>query len=152
MLARVNLFFAWFMMLQIFFRNGLTIAGVWLLGTLGMPALLSEKFGWLAGAMFLFFALLIARHLMGELLPGVGKPEGKGYKLGHRVLFISSALAFGVFILPVIIDNIRSEGFQVMISMFLVDFMYMSLAVFGVGISLVYQSAQPASTTPNLNT
>lgn len=149
MLAKINLFLAWFLMVQIFFRNMLTIVGAWLLHTLGMPAPLHEQFGWLAGALVLVSVLLIIRNAMGELPPGVGKQEGKGYQLGHRVLFASSLLAFGVYILPMVVNSIHSEYLQEMVSMFVIDFMYLALAVFGVGVSLIYQSAQPAVTNPN---
>jgi hypothetical protein len=150
MLAKINLFVAWFLIVQIFFRNMLTIVGTWLLYTLGMPVPLHEQFGWLAGALMLVSVLLIIRNTMGELPPGVGKREGKGYQLGHRVLFASSLLAFGVYILPMLVKSIHSEDMQEMVSMFVIDFMYMSLAVFGVGVSLIYQSAQSAVTNLNL--
>ena len=146
MLAKLNLFVAWFLMVQIFFRDMLTKVGVWLLAILGMPAPLHEQFGWLAGALTLVSVLFIIRNFMGELPPGVGKREGKGYKLGHSFLTASSLLALGVYTLPMFVESIHSEFLQVTVAMFLVDFMYMSLAVFGVGISLIYQSAQPAAT------
>ena len=148
-LAKINLFVAWFLMIQIFFRDMLTFVGTWLLGILGMPAPLHEQFGWLAGALILVVLLFSIRHVLGELPPGVGKREGKGYRLGHRVLFAGSLLAFGVYILPMVVNIIHSEDLQVLVSMFVIDFMYMSLAVFGVGISLIYQSAQPVVTNPN---
>lgn len=148
MLAKINLFVAWFLMVQIFFRNMLTSVGTWMLHTLGMPVPLDEQFGWLAGALMLVSALLVLRNAMGELPPGVGKREGKGYQIGHRVLFAGSLLAFGVYILPMVVNIIHSEDLQVLVSMFVIDFMYMSLAVFGVGVSLIYQSVQPAVTNP----
>lgn len=148
MLARINLFVAWFLLVEIFFRNMLTTVGTWLLYKLGMPAPLHEQFGWLAGALMLMSVLLVIRNLLGELPPGVGKRDGKGYKLGHRVLFACSLLAFWVFILPVFVEHIHSEFLQVTVSMFVIDFMYMSLAAFGVGISLIYQSTLPSVAEP----
>ena len=148
MLAKFNLFSAWFLMVQIFFRNGLTTIGVWLLANLGMPAPLHEQFGWLAGALMLVSVLLIIRNSLGELLPGVGQRGGKGYKLGHLLLSVSSLLALGIYILPMLIERIPGEFLQVTVSMFMVDFMYMALAVFGVGVSLIYQSSLPAVAEP----
>ena len=72
MLAKSNLFVAWFLMLQIFFRNGLTKIGTWLLGILGLPVPLNEQFGWLAGTLLLVSVMLVFRNSMGELPPGVG--------------------------------------------------------------------------------
>lgn len=149
MLAKINLFVAWFLMGQVFFRNTLTIVGTWLLHALGMPAPLHEQFGWLAGALMLLSVLFIIRNVFGELPPGVGKRDGKGYKIGHRVLFASSLLTSGVYLLPMLVDGIHNEGMQVLVSMFVIDFMYLALAVFGVGISLIYQSAHPAVTNSN---
>ena len=149
MWAKVNLFVAWFLITQIFLRNVLTILGAWLLFTLGMPAPLHEKFGWLAGSLILVTALFILRHLMGELPPGTGKREGKGYRMGHRVLFASSLLALGVYVLPIVETNIHSEFMMVTVVMFVMDFTYIAMALFGVGISLIYQSAQPVVTNTN---
>lgn len=145
MLAKINLFVAWFLMVEIFLRNTLTKVGTWLLSILGMPAPLDAQFGWLAGALILVSVLLVIRNLLGEL-PPEGKREGKGYKIGHRVLFGCSLLAFWVFILPIFVERIHSEYLQVTVSMFVIDFMYMALAAFGVGISLIYQSSHPAAT------
>ena len=149
MWAKTNLFVAWFLMVQIPFLNLFTLVGEWLLGVLGMPAPLHGQFGWLVGSLMLVSALLILRNAMGELPPGVGKREGRGYRVGHRMLFASSVLAFGVYILPVVVGSIHSEDLQVTASLFVTDFMYLALAVFGVGISLIYQSAQPVVTNPN---
>jgi hypothetical protein len=150
MLAKINLFVAWFLMVQIFFRNMLTIVGTWLLYTLGMPAPLHEQFGWLAGGLMLVSVLLVMRNFLGELPPGVGKRDGKGYRFGHRVLFANSLLAFGVYILPMLVNIIHTENLQVLVSMFVIDFMYMALAAFGVGVSLIYQSAQTSVINPKL--
>ena len=148
MWAKINLFVAWFLMLQIFFRNQLTFLGAWLLGILGMPAPLPAQFSWLAGSLILVALLLVLRNVIGELPPGAGKRDGKGYRVGHRFLSASSVLAFGVYILPVVVERLPNEYLQVTVSMFVIDFMYVSLAVFGVGISLIYQSAQPAPPLP----
>lgn len=146
MWAKVNLFVAWFLITQIFLRNVLTIVGNWLLFALGMPAPLHEQFGWLAGSLICVTALFILRHVLGELPPGIGKPEGKGYVLGHRVLFASSLLALGVYVLPIVETEIQSELMRVTLVMFVTDFTYIAMAIFGVAISLIYQSAQPVVT------
>ncbi len=147
-LAKINLFVAWFLMVQIPFLHLFIVVAEWLLGILGMPAPLYGQFGWLLGSLMLVSVLLILRNAMGELPPGVGKREGRGYQVGHRMLFASSLLAFGVYILPVVVGSMHSEDLQVSVSLFVTDFMYLALAVFGVGISLIYQSAQPAVSIP----
>ena len=145
MWAIINVFVAWFLIGQIFFRNVLNIVGAWLLSTLGMPAPLDEQFSWLVGALLLLAVLLILRNALGELPPGVGKREGKGYRLGHRVLLASSVLALGVYVLSIFESQIHSEFLLVTTVMFVMDFTYIAMALFGVGISLIYQSAQPAT-------
>ncbi|MEO8343017.1 MAG: hypothetical protein ABI536_04275, partial [Gallionella sp.] len=86
MKAKVNLFVAWFMSLQIFFSAVMAQISTAILGTLGVPALLDKKLGWLMGALILLLVLFFLRKVMGELPPGTGTPGGKGYKLGHGLV------------------------------------------------------------------
>jgi hypothetical protein len=49
-----------------------------------------------------------------------------------------------------LVNIIHTENLQVLVSMFVIDFMYMALAAFGVGVSLIYQSAQTSVINPKL--
>lgn len=145
MKARINLFVAWFLTMQVFFSAVLAQLGALLLGKLGMPAPLDEQFGWLVGALVLLSVLLIVRHKLGELPPGVGKPGGRGYKFGHGMVLASSLLAFGVYVLPFFIPNIHNPGLLTAVSSFVIGIMYPALGLFGVGMSFIYQSTLPVT-------
>jgi hypothetical protein len=143
MKAKINLFAAWFMVLQIFFSSVLAQVGAGLLGALGMPAPLDDQYGWLVGALILSSALFILRRVMGELPPGTGKPGGKGYKFGHGLVLASSVLALGTYILPFFISGIQNPGTLDALSTLIIGLMYPALGLFGVGMSFIYQSALP---------
>jgi hypothetical protein len=143
MKAKINLFAAWFMVLQIFFSSVLAQVGAGLLGALGMPAPLDDQYGWLVGALILSSALFILRRVMGELPPGTGKPGGKGYKFGHGLVLASSVLALGTYILPFFISGIQNPGTLDAVSTLIIGLMYPALGLFGVGMSFIYQSALP---------
>lgn len=143
MKAKINLFVAWFMVLQIFFSSVLAQVGAGLLGALGMPAPLDDQYGWLVGALILSSALFILRRVMGELPPGTGKPGGKGYKFGHGLVLASSVLALGTYILPFFISGIQNPGTLDAVSTLIIGLMYPALGLLGVGMSFIYQSALP---------
>jgi hypothetical protein len=143
MKGKINLFAAWFMVLQIFFSSVLAQVGAGLLGALGMPAPLADQYGWLVGALILLLVLIILRRVMGELPPGTGKPGGKGYKFGHGLVLASSVLALGTYILPFFISGIQNPGTLDAVSTLIIGLMYPALGLFGVGMSFIYQSALP---------
>lgn len=143
MWSRINLFVAWFFVLQIFLNNVLAELGSGVLAVLGMPPPLDEKLGWLVGAL-IFIALLFAiRVFLGELPPGAGHPAGSGYKLGHGLLLLSSVLAIAVYLLPFFIHDIPSRDLQMMAAKIAVGLLYPALGLFGIGASFIYQSALP---------
>ncbi len=146
-MARLNLFIGWFLVLQIFLNNVLSEAGSGLLGWLGMPAPLPEKLGALVGALLLITALLLVRVYFKELPPGVGKPQGNGYTLGHRLIFASSVCALGVYVLPFFIHTMQNQVLEVFLAKVVIGMLYPALGLFGFGLSLIYQSALPTAPT-----
>lgn len=145
MLAKGNLFVAWFLIAQVFFNDVLAAIGTMVLTVLGMHPSLAGMFGWLVGALTLVSLLMIVRNAMGELPPGVGKRGVKGYKLGHSLLLVSSGLSLGVYVVPMFIASIDSHNIKVLLASFAIGFMYTALGLFGFGLSLIYQSALPAT-------
>lgn len=144
MVARINLFVAWYLVLQIFLNNVLVEFGTGLLGMLGMPELLAERLGWLVGALFLIATLLIVRVYFKELPPGAGKSGGRGYKLGHGLVLGSSIFAVGVYVLPFFIHDIQNQVLSIFLAKVVVGMLYPALGMFGFGLSFIYQSAMPA--------
>lgn len=146
--ARINLFVGWYLVLQIFLNNVLAELGTGVLGMSGMPAPLPDQLGWLVGGLFLITLLLMIRVYFGELPPGAGKPEGRGYKLGHALIFGSSVLAIGVYVLPFFIHDIQNQVLEVFLAKVVIGMLYPALGMFGFGVSFIYQSALPALTHP----
>ena len=144
--ARINLFVGWYLVLQIFLNNVLAEMGTGLLGWLGMPTTLADRFGWLVGALFLVALLFTVRVYFKELPPGVGKPDGRGYQFGHALIFASSVFAIGVYVLPFFIHDIKNDVLQLFLARVVVGLLYPALGLFGFGISFIYQSALPAVT------
>lgn len=145
MAARINLFVAWYLVLQIFLNNVLAELGTAVLNILGMHDLLADRLGWTIGALFLIAVLLVVRVIFGELPPGAGKPEGKGYKLGHGLVLGSSFFAIGVYVLPFFIHTIENQVLSVFLAKVVVGMLYPALGMFGFGLSFIYQSAMPAA-------
>lgn len=141
MFACVNLFIAWFLAMQIFMSGVLAEVGTGVLFVLGIA--LHEELGWLVGAIFLAAILYIMRLVLGELPMGTGKPGGRGYKLGHGLLFVSSLVAFCVYVLPVIIPLVHNQGTLLLLSYVKVGFVFLALVLFGFGLSFVYKSSLP---------
>jgi hypothetical protein len=144
--ARINLFVGWYLVLQIFLNNVLAELGTGLLGMLGMPAPLPDQLGWLVGALFLVAILLMVRVYFGELPPGTGKPEGRGYKLGHALILGSSVFAIGVYVLPFFIHTIQNPVIETALAKLVIGMLYPALGMFSFGVSFIYQSALPAGT------
>ena len=148
MKAKINLFVGWYMTLQVFFSTILAQLGAVLLGLLGMSVPSARHYGGLVAALMLLAVLLILRNTVGELPPGTGKPGGKGYKLGHGLVLASSVLALGTYVLPFFISSIQNPGTVDALSTFSIGIMYPSLALFGIGLSFIYQSTLPPATNP----
>lgn len=145
MAARINLFVAWYLVLQIFLNNVLVELGTAVLNVLGMPELLADRLGWTVGALLLITVLLVVRVVFGELPPGAGKAGGKGYRLGHALVLGSSFFAIGVYVLPFFIHTIENQVLSVFLAKVVVGMLYPALGLFGIGLSFIYQSAMPAA-------
>lgn len=139
--ACVNLFVAWFLIMQIFMSNVLAEVGTGVLFVLGIA--LHEELGWLVGAIFLAAILFLMRLVLGELPLGTGKPGGRGYKFGHGLLLGSSLVAFCVYVVPVFVPLIHNSDVLMALSYVKVGFMFLALVLFGFGLSFVYQSSLP---------
>lgn len=142
--ARINLFVGWYLVLQIFLNNVLAEFGSGLLSMLGMPETMAAKLGWLVGGLFLVAVLLAVRVYFRELPPGVGKAEGRGYKLGHGLILGSSVFALGVYVLPFFIHGIENPVIATALAKLVIGMLYPALGMFGFGVSFIYQSALPA--------
>ena len=76
-------------------------------------------------------------------LPPQGKPEGNGYKIGHRVLLAGNILASLLFVFHLFASGIESYNTHLVLNTFTTSFGYFAMGCFAIGFSLIYQSSLP---------
>src|SRR5574340_245348 len=92
-----NIFAAWFLMLQTLAMGWVAAMGRLLLELLGVATTEGDIPGRLVGALLLLLIVFLVWYFMHGL-PPQGKPEGNGYKAGHRVLLTGNILAGLLFV------------------------------------------------------
>ncbi len=138
----VNIFAAWFFLLETLAMGWVASAGNLLLQMLGVPT--QEGFipGRIVGALLLLFVIYLVWHFM-RALPPQGKPEGNGYKLGHRVVLAANILACLLFVFQLFESGIQGYNTHLVLEKFTTSFGYFAMGCFAVGFSLIYQSSLP---------
>ena len=147
MQARINLFLAWFMIPQTLAMGWVAAAGRLVLSLCGIETQEEDIPGRIVGALLLFGVVFVVQHFRGSL-PPEGKPEGNGYRLGHRLVLAASLLAVSLFIFQLTHRLIESRDVVLVLSKFAIGFGYIAMAGWAVGFSLIYQSALPSQSTP----
>jgi hypothetical protein len=137
-----NIFAAWFFMSQTLAMGWLAAAGNLLLEMLGAPAQEGGVPGRIVGALLLLLIIYLAWHFMRGL-PPQGKPEGNGYRVGHRVLLAGNILACLLFVFNLFASGIEGYNTHLVLNTFTTTFGYFAMACFAIGFSLVYQSSLP---------
>src|SRR3970040_477469 len=137
-----NIFAAWFLMLQTLAMGWVAAMGRVLLGLLGVATTEGDVPGRLVGALLLLLIVFLVWYFMHGLPPH-GKPEGNGFKAGHRVLLIGNILAGLLFVFHFFAASIDSHSLPLVLNKFTTSFGYFSMGLFAVGFSLVYQSSLP---------
>ncbi len=138
----LNIFAAWFLMLQTLAMGWVAAAGNVLLQMLGVPAHEGDVPGRIVGALLLLMIVYLAWHFLRGL-PPQGKPEGDGYKLGHRVVLAGNILAGVLFVFHFFATGIDSYNTHLVLNKFTTSFGYFAMGCFAIGFSLIYQSALP---------
>ena len=93
----VNVFAAWFFIVQTMAMAWVGASGNLLLQVLGVPSHEGDVPGRMVGALLLFLVIYLVWYFLRGL-PPQGKPEGNGYLPGHRVLLAGNALAGLLFV------------------------------------------------------
>ncbi len=137
-----NIFAAWFLMLQTLAMGWVAAMGRLLLELLGVATTEGDIPGRLVGALLLLLIVFLVWYFMHGL-PPQGKPEGNGFKAGHRVLLIGNILAGLLFVFHFFATSIDSYNTHLILNKFTTSFGYFSMGLFAVGFSLVYQSSLP---------
>ncbi|MDO9012999.1 MAG: hypothetical protein Q7U78_14540 [Gallionella sp.] len=142
MLARINIFLAWFLIPQTLTMGWVAAIGRIVLELLGVNTYEGDIPGRMVGALLLFAAVYLVLHFRGSL-PPEGKPEGKGFRFGHRLLLAANLLA-ALFIIfqftHLLIDN---RDLFLVLDGFTNAFGVWTMALWVVGFSFIYQSALP---------
>lgn len=144
--ANINIFVAWFLVPQTLVMGWVAFVGRMVLEVFGVSTLEEAIPGRIVGAVLLLGAVFIVQFWRGTLAP-VGKPEGKGFRFGHRLVLIANILAALLFIFPFTWHLISNRDVVMVLSKFLVAFGYWVMALWAIGFSFIYQSSLPEKVT-----
>jgi hypothetical protein len=144
MLPRINLFIAWFLIPQTLGMGWVAFAGRMLLEVLGVNTHEGDIPGRLVGAVLVFGIVYLIMHFRGAL-PPEGKPEGKGYQFGQRLVLAANLLASLFVIYQFTQFMIESHNLRLVLNGFTDAFGYWVMALWVIGFSFLYQSSLPQS-------
>ncbi len=138
----VNVFVAWFLMLQTLAMGWVAAAGNILLQMLSVPVQEGGVPGRMVGALLLLLVVVLIWYFMHGL-PPQGKEGGSGYKLGHKVVLAANILAGLLFVFHFFAAGIEDYNTHLVLDTFTTSFGYFAMGCFAVGFSLIYQSSLP---------
>lgn len=142
MQARINLFLAWFFIVQTLAMGWVAAVGRALLETLGVATFEGDIPGRIVGALLLLMLVYLVFHFRGSL-PPEGKPEGNGYRFGHRAVLLGNVLAAALFVFQFFAPFIEDYNTHLVLNQFTTAFGYWVMACWAVGFSFLYQSSMP---------
>ncbi len=114
----------------------------------GVETLEGDIPGRLMGAVLLLGVLSVVLVLR-RTFPPEGKPDGNGYRLGHRLVLAASVLAALLFIFPFTSQLLPNPDVVMVVSKFTNAFGYWVMAIWAIGFSLIYQSGLPVKPSNN---
>lgn len=142
--SRINMFIAWFLIPQTLLMGWVSILGRGVLELLGVDTFEGDIPGRLVGSLLVFAAIYLIMHFRGAL-PPEGNAEGKGYKLGQRLVLAGNILASMFVIFQFTFPLIADPNVHLVLDGFTDAFGYWSMAIWIVGFSFLYQSALPGA-------
>ena len=140
--ASFNIFAAWFFMPQTLAMGWVAATGNILLQLLGVPTHEGDVPGRIVGALLLLLIVYLVWHFLRGLPPH-GKPEGKGYALGHRLVLAGNVQAALLFVFHLFASSIEGYNTHLLLNTFTTSFGYLAMGCFAIGFSLIYQSSLP---------
>jgi len=142
MQARINIFLAWFFIPQTLAMGWVAAVGRMLLEALGVSTFEGDIPGRIVGALLLLMVVYLVLHFRGSL-PPEGKPEGNGYRFGHRAVLLGNVLAASLFVFQFFAPSISDYNTHLVLNQFTTAFGYWVMACWAVGFSFLYQSSMP---------
>ncbi|MFA6972820.1 MAG: hypothetical protein WC208_15665 [Gallionella sp.] len=149
MLSRINLFVAWFLIPLTLGMGWVAFSGRMLLELLGVNTHEGDIPGRLVGALLLFGAVYLVLHFYGSL-PPEGKPAGKGYRFGQRLVLAANILAAMFCIFQFTQFMIENRDIRLVLNGFTDAFGYWVMALWVIGFSFLYQSSLPVVQNKNI--
>ena len=144
----LNLFMAWFLIVETLAMRWVAWAGRMVLELFGVVTLEGDIPGRLMGAVLLLGVLSVVLVLRRSF-PPEGKPDGNGYRLGHRLVLAANVLAALLFIFPFVLQLLSNPNTVMVLSKFTNAFGYWVMAIWAIGFSLIYQSGLPVKPSNN---
>ncbi|MGE5758272.1 MAG: hypothetical protein ACM3W8_05350 [Sideroxydans sp.] len=144
----LNIFAAWFLMLQTLAMGWVAAAGGIVLQMAGAPVHEGDVPSRIVGALLLLTVVFLVWYFMRGLPPH-GKPEGNGYRVGHKVLLAGNVLAALLFVFHFFASGIDSYNTHLVLNTFTTSFGYFAMGCFAIGFSLIYQSSLPQEEKKN---
>ena len=138
----LNIFAAWFLMLQTVAMGWVAATGNILLQLLGVATHEGDIPGRIVGALLLLLIIYLVWHFL-HALPPQGNPEGNGYKTGHRLVLAGNVLAGLLFVFHFFAASIDSYNTHLVLNTFTTSFGYFAMGCFAIGFSFIYQSSLP---------
>lgn len=143
-----NLFAAWTLLPQILAMGWVAFAGRMLLELAGVDTHEQGIPGRLVGFLLVIGAVAVIQIMRGSLWP-LGKPQGNGFRLGHRLLLVANVLAALLWCFEVTLPFFTDHNLIVLLSGFTDAFGYWVMAMWAIGFSFIYQSVLPQSIKTN---
>lgn len=137
---KANLFLAWFFIPQTLAMGWVAAVGRIVLELLGVNTYEGDIPGRLVGALLLFAAVYTIFHFR-QSLPPEGKPDGNGFKIGHRLVMAGNLFAALLFIYELTNSQIGNRDVLLVLGRFTEAFGYWVMALWVVGFSFLYQSS-----------
>jgi hypothetical protein len=138
----LNVYFAWFFVFETMAMAWIAAAGNLLLEMLGVSTQVGFIPGRMVGALLLLFAIYLVWYFL-RALPPQGKPEGNGFKTGHRIVLAANILACMVFVFQYFEAAITDHNTHLILEKITTPFGYLAMGCFAIGFSLIYQSSLP---------
>jgi hypothetical protein len=142
--ARINLFLAWLLMVEVVAMGWVAFVGRMLLEALGVSTAEGSIPGHLVGLILLFGGILSIQVWRGGLAPQ-GNPGGKGYRFGSRLVLAANVLAALLLGFEFTKHWVADPMLSGVIAKFTDAFGYWVLAMWAIGFSFLYQSSLPVS-------
>jgi hypothetical protein len=141
-MARFNVFMAWFFIPITLGMGWVAAVGRIVLELLGVMTHEGDIPSLLVGAVLLMATVFLVMYFRGSL-PPEGKPAGKGFVFGQRLVLAGNILAAMFVIFQLTHPLIANLDVRKLLDGFTDAFGYWTLACWAIGFSLLYQSSLP---------